>query len=95
MVGCFIEMTRNFQKIPKIRLKLVFVHAPPPPFLCCCGCFAFVRSGVSCPIEGGDPNDAKYRRLLEMGFDPARTRSALAEAGGDESAAISRLLSEG
>lgn len=40
----------------------------------------------------GSAEDAKFRRLLEMGFDPARTRAALAEAGGDESAAISKLL---
>lgn len=42
---------------------------------------------------GGNPaEEAKFRRLLEMGFDAARTRAALAEAGGDESAAVSKLL---
>eukprot|EP00903_Cladosiphon_okamuranus_P015118 g13981.t1 len=41
---------------------------------------------------GGDAEEAKFRRLLEMGFDPARTRAALAEANGDESAAVSKLL---
>lgn len=43
-------------------------------------------------IAGGDADEAKVRRLLEMGFDPARTRAALAEAKGDESAAVSKLL---
>ncbi|CAM9632648.1 unnamed protein product [Ectocarpus fasciculatus] len=41
---------------------------------------------------GGDANDPKFRRLLEMGFDPARVRAALTEANGDESAAVSKLL---
>eukprot|EP00752_Nemacystus_decipiens_P018228 g16356.t1 len=44
------------------------------------------------PPGGDAAEDAKYRRLLEMGFDPARTRAALAEAKGDESAAVSKLL---
>lgn len=55
-------------------------------------CYCFLSFGL---CAGGDPNEAKIRRLLEMGFDPVRTRAALAEAGGDESAAVSKLLSQG
>lgn len=49
----------------------------------------------SCVLLPADPNDAKYQRLLEMGFDPAKTRAALTECKGDEGAAISKLLSQG
>lgn len=44
--------------------------------------------------SGGGADDPKYKRLVEMGFDPARVRSALAETKGDESAAVGKLLSQ-
>lgn len=50
------------------------------------------RPSIMC--HSGDPNDAKYKRLLEMGFDPVKTRAALTETSGDEDAAISKLLRE-
>lgn len=39
-----------------------------------------------------DPNEAKHQRLIEMGFESSRVRAALAEARGDEGAAVSKLL---
>lgn len=44
--------------------------------------------------SGGGADDPKFKRLVEMGFDPARVRSALAETKGDESAAVGKLLSQ-
>lgn len=49
---------------------------------------------VVCAMCAADPNDAKVKRLLEMGFDPVKTRVALAATNGNEDAAISKLLSE-
>lgn len=37
--------------------------------------------------------DAAIKKLMEMGFEEAQCKKALAEAGGDENAALDKLLS--